>query len=317
MDSNHTCKCDVGYSGTISCIRNKFSAFISINSENQASLSFSEPLMNNLTTNNLVVTMASAIQSFTIVFIDQSTYMININFTSNINSGDTLNVKFITQIISSENSILYATELSIGLFAGSYNDIINTISEFKSYSQIGMTIGLSVALGTSCIHLNPTSFFNFLNSAEIYSCMVLYQVELDPVLIAFLSELKYTSKIPNAYSYFIDPNDGVQMTGQVRNFGDNTNLLLLNSGVHMSILAFFIALLTLICLLKMISGRWLKPKLEKAEQYFRYGVFSRLWIQSCLGILMSSMLGILTTQLANRTQIIDFCFCCIMLVKCI
>ena len=137
------------------------------------------------------------------------------------------------------------------------------------------------------------------------------------MLIAFLSELQFTSKIPNVYSYFIDPNDGVQMTGQVYNFGDNTNLLFLNSGVNMSIFASFIAVLTLICLLKKISGRWLKSKLETAEQYFRYGAFSRLWIQSCLEILMSSMLGILNTQLANKIQIIDCFFCCIMLVKCI
>ena len=118
-----------------------------------------------------------------------------------------------------------------------------------------MTVGLSAALGTSFLNLDPTSFFNFLNSAEIYTYIVLYQVELDPVLIAFLSELQFTSKIPNVYSYFIDPNDGVQMTGQVSNFGDNTNLLFLNSGVNMSIFAFFVVVITLIYLLKRISGK--------------------------------------------------------------
>ena len=318
MDSNHTCKCDSNYSGTESCIENMFAAFISINSNNQPTLLFSEPLLNNLTTNDLVITIAEIVQSFTIIFIDQSTFMININFTSDINSGDILDIQFITKLVSSENSILETHHLGISLFTGSYSDVVSTISKLKSYSQVGITVGLSAALGTSLLNFDPTSFFTFLNSAEIYTYILLYQVELDPVLIAFLNELQFTSKIPNVYSYLIDPNDGVQMTGQVSNFGDTTNLLFLNSGVNMSVLAFFITIILLICWLKRISANNLiKSKLETIQGYFRYGAFSRLWIQSCLEILMSSTLGILTTQLANRTQIIDMVFCCVMLVRAI
>ena len=314
LSSTSECICDKGYSGNSSCVRNYFTGFLSINSDNQPTLSFSEPLMNNLTINDVLVIVQGTNQSCTLSYIDQSTYFINCTYTSNINEGDMLIVKFTSSLESSLFSLLDTRNLTIGLFATSYDNLLNTISEVKSYSQQGMTIGLSAALGTSAVSLDPASFFTFLNFAEIYSYIVLYQIEIDPTLVAFLNELQFTSKIPNIFTYFIDQKQGVQMTGKISDYGNNTNLFLLNSGVNLTILCCFIIVKIGLYILRIIRNKRFNTLRAKIEGYFTYKAFLRLWIQSCLDFSFNSAIGIYYMQYDNRIQYIDFTVCCAILV---
>ena len=63
-----------------------------------------------------------------------------------------------------------------------------------------------------------------------------------------------------------------------------------------------------------VKNAWFKSKLLKMNEQFRYGVFSRFWIQSCLELFMNSLVGILYTEFANTLQIVDFLLCCCVLV---
>ena len=315
FESNHNCYCNKGYSGTSVCIRNTFTAFISINSYNEATISFTEALERNLTTNDILVTIKGTIQTFKIAFIDQATIVICINFTETISNGDELYIKFNSQLISVENSVLDNESLSIQLFPISYNNLSNEENKFKNYAKIGIIIGLSTAFGTSVITFSPLSLFTFLNNAEIYTYMLLYQVQIDTVLIGFLSELQTTSSLPNINSYIFSANSGVQMTGKIKDFGNETNLLLLNSGVSISVLIFLIIASAILYIIKGVNQKWLKEKIAKMRKYLKYGVFSRFWIQTCLDISTNSSFALIYTEFANTTQIIDFCISCFMIVK--
>ena len=314
LNINNGCECDQGYSGIDSCIRNTFAALSTLSANNNVNLIFTEPLKKDLTETNINLQLNTILQVFTISKIDNSTYTITINFTSNINQGDLLVIEFPVPLISNINSLLLTDKLSIHLFATDINNLVSQINQLKTYSQIGLAIGLSAAFGSSAVILDFTPFFNFLNAAEIYSYVVLYQLDLDPILINFLSELRVNSKIPSIYNYFIDPLQGVQIGGNLNGFGYTTNLLLLNSGVNMTILVAALAAVVPLYYLHKFKNKWIKEKSGKLLSYLQYGFFLRLWIQSCLELLLSSFVGIYYTNFANTTQIVDFSVCCCVLV---
>ena len=236
------------------------------------------------------------------------------NFTQNIQNGDALSIKFITRHVSISNSILATDSLTINLFGEAYSDFTNTLSQLRNYSKVGMIVGLSTALCTSVINLDPVSFFNFLNSAEIFTYVLVYQVDINPVLSAFLGETQVNSMIPNPFNYLIDSRDGVQLTGKINTFGNNTNLILLNSGVNLGILALLILSSFVIYCLRKFRKNWHQKTMKRVRVYFKYGVFSRLWLQTCLEVSFNSAIGIIFTNLSNTVQLLDFSFCCIMIV---
>ena len=311
---NNSCSCDKGYTEADTCIRNVFTATIGINSNNQAALHFSEALNNTLEASDITVKLNENAQDYQISEEDSATYSVKVSFNTSISSGDTLNIIFLSPPVSVDNSILITSSLTANLFAQSYNDLVSQISTMRSYSQTGVTVGLSSALGVSALNLNPTIFFNFLNSAEIYSYIVLYDLDLDPSLIAFLNELQVTSQMPNMFSYFINPNNGVQFTGKFSNFGYNNNLVMLNCGNNITLVCIFIALMLSIMLASIVKCMWLNNQLTKVMGYFKYGAFLRLWIQTFLPTILSALLSILFTDLGNKVQLADIIISCIILV---
>ena len=82
-------------------------------------------MLPNLQLNNIL-------QVFTISKIDDSTYTISINFTSNINQGDLLIIEFPAPLISNLNSLLLTDKLSIHLFAADINNLVSQINQLKT-----------------------------------------------------------------------------------------------------------------------------------------------------------------------------------------
>ena len=85
--------------------------------------------------------------------------------------------------------------------------------------------------------MDPISFFNFLNSAQIYLNIILFQLDLNSILVDFILSLNPNSNIPIIFTYFVDPQQGVQINEKLNVYGDVTNLLLINSSVNLTILA--------------------------------------------------------------------------------
>ena len=186
------------------------------------------------------------------------------------------------------------------------------VAAAKTLASNGATVGISVVFGSSLMNLNPTSFFDFMNTAEILYSVYLFNVDLYPALTGFLLNLNPTNSIPNIYTFIVDASQGAQIPAKYNKYGYNNNLLVLNAGTESTtitvILAFFIIVSLLSC------SSWVKKKLTRFLQYFKYGVFLRFWIQTYLNILESSIIGILYTTWTNTTQIINFCLCVLAIV---
>ena len=236
IDANTLCECNLGYSGTDLCIRNQFNAIITLNNNNIATLIFTEALYARLQSKMITININNIAQESNLTYIDDSTYTISINFNSSINQGDILYIYLPSELNSTTNSLIYSNIINVMLFADSLNNIVNDVSALKSYAQIGMKIGLSAALGSSAITMDPISFFNFLNSAQVYLNIILFQLDLNSILVDFILSLNSNSNIPIIFTHFVDPQQGVQINGQLNVYGDVTNLLLINSGVNLTIL---------------------------------------------------------------------------------
>ena len=314
LASNNSCVCNQGYSGTGSCIRNTFIATIGLSSSNQATLYFSEALSKPLEESSITVKVNENSQDFQISEVDPSTYLVEVNFTASVNSGDTLNIALLLPLVSVDNSILTTSSLTASLFAQTYNDLVSQISTMKSYSQTGVTVGVCSALGASAINLNPTIFFNFLNSAEIYSYILMYDLDLDPSLAAFLNELQVNSQVPNAFNYFISPSNGVVFTNNLSNFAFGNSLLMVNCGNNITLFVLFGVVVILLMCFTVIKCTWLNNQLAKAIGYFQYGAFLRLWIQTFLPTTFSAFLSIQYVNLDNNVQVVDMTISCLVLV---
>ena len=313
LDSGSLCVCNLGYStnGT-DCVRNKFQALITINSNNVATIIFTEFLSTNLSTSDIRVSINSAVQDYTLTWIDDETYKISLN-TTNINDGDKLNVAFVRPLTSTLNSVLVTQLLSIDLF-GTNNNIAREVSIANTYAKNIIRAGISATLGTSAASFNPSHFFAFLYVIEIYSYIAMYQVDIDPVLTAFLASLDVNSDIPSLFSFILSPSDGVQLSGKLNDFGYTTNLLLLNSGLNLTVFLIFCVCFVFFYFFPKINNTRIDKIIGWMLKQFMFAGFFRLWVETCLEIMFGSIVGIYYSELANKTQIIDYIICWIMIV---
>ena len=311
------CTCRLGYSEINTCERNFFTVAISINGENNVTLLFSESLNSSLTKSSIITTVDNEKLDFTIDKLSPNKYIITVDFVSDITNSTILQIAFITDIISIDNSLLLNTSITTKLFINNTalqnKHIAAQAATAKSTAQSGTTAGFSVAVIFSLLSFNPTSFFNFINTAEMLSVVLLFNANLYPVLSNFLLGTKAPAIIPNAFSYFIDENQGVTLSQPAINYGNPTNLLLLNDGNQ--IIIFIAFLLILFILLLMTFKPQFKTKLQRPIKYFKYGFFLRFLIQNYLSSLISTLQGIRFSHLDNSIQIIDYCFCIIFLVN--
>lgn len=311
----NVCRCEVGYSGTILCIRNLFAAWITLDSNNDATVIFSEALEKNLTKSDILVMINEEYQTYELLLTDYFTAIIKVDFQKNIAKGDRLVIIFVSELVSFDNSLLSTRNLTIGLYPEAYNDIISKVEQSKYYAQVAVRVGISAVLGTSFLNLNPNSFFQFVNNIEIYAASTMYAIDNNPILLTFLTQLQFFSNVPNLYSCAINENKGVKIAGRLSNSGNNTNLLLLNSGNKLNILIVMLLIPVVVYLLRQLKIQKITFLLEKISEKFKYRAFLRFWIQSFLEILLNASISVLMSQFTNMIQIIDFMISCMLLVK--
>ena len=258
VNSTNNCECIKGFSGIDACSQTYFSSIVTISSANIVSIIFNESLTKDLLIKDITVNINEISQTYTLTKINNFTYDIAITFIADIKQGDLLNIVFVSNILSYQYYLLETQFLSINLFPYSYSNLVAEVALLKNYAQIGMAIGLSAAFGTSVIMVDPTSFFNFLNNAEIYSYIIIYQTDIDVILVDFLNALQVNSYIPCVFNFIIKSEDGIQLNGKLNDFGYSNNLIMLNSGPNLMIFGFLLTLIPIFTCLKMFENKWIK-----------------------------------------------------------
>ena len=316
LDSTGQCQCILGYSGNSECIRNIFTASLSIKEDNLVKIIFSEPLRASVKNSEVRVILYGISLEFIVNEIDLSTITLNITFVSEITANSQVIIQFTGEIVSVYNSILSSSKLTGELFmSDEYVERQSMEAKTKAAAQLGKngaTIGLLAAMGASLLSINPRGIFNYLNNAEIFYTIYLYKVDFYPVFGTFLVNTKPQSLIPNPLTYVIDVDEGIQMSTKYQSYGANTNLFLLNAGE--SLCAFVLFIIIFIIALLLNCTQCLKGMLSNLLYSYKFGFFLRYWLQSFLVNSMSCFLGIKYSKLENNLQIADFSLCILISV---
>ena len=277
LNNQNQCVCNLGYSGTTSCTRNYFNVSLSIDQNNNVFLTFTEGLNTSLSYSTISLYVQSNDLTFTITEIDSKNYKLNISFTNDVAQNSKLQIYFSQNLTSANNSLLLQKTLSITLFAtsniNSDKAIQAQIQSVKAMASQGTTVGLSVVLTSSVLNLNPGSFFNYMNTAEIFYSLCLFNIDLHPVVSAFLLQLRLQGGLPNFLSYAAPQSKGVVLPSNLTNYGYPSSLMIQNFGGYLQGLffSFFLA----ICLFFLNKNTWCQKKLKKITENFKFGVFLR------------------------------------------
>ena len=312
-----TCTCDQGYSGTTSCERNYFTAVVEVFQNNSIKLVFAEPLQTVLSEKSLEVSVGGIDYRYEIKRLDPSDYLVVLSGSVYLGGGARLLIKFLVDVVSTHNSLLSRAPLESTLFVKEENlqqdEIQTEATKMKSSTSTRMIIVMMATLGISLMSFDFACFFNFMNTSEMFYSIYLLDLKIYPVISSMLLGMRIETLAPNVFSHIVDIDYGGKIPEKYMSYGYKSNLFLLNAGVRLTAVAFFISIWLVIAVLCISST--LAEMLRPITRLFKYSVFLRLWVQMMLELLVTASLGISYYDLSINTQISDLIFAASVLVR--
>lgn len=310
------CACNLGYSFIEKCERNLFTAIIMISQENIASLIFNETLVEPLQRSQIDVFIDDKKVKFALSSDDKSKFYINPEIPDDVNKLSRVKITVVIELVSWNNALLKDKTFEASLFISDEflqeMKIEAQAKAAKALAKTGSVAGVSAALGVGFMNFDPTSLFDFLNTAEMYYAVYLMNITLNKVLEDFLIGLRVQDMLPNVYFYTVSEDEGVEMPEKFKKLGFKSNLLLINGGGQLTSLTIIVVLLIFILFFSRFNS--MKSKLEKFRQYFKFKVFLRFWLQTYFELAILSTFGLSFNEFANPTQIADAIICFIVIV---
>jgi hypothetical protein len=303
---NHTCICNKGYYWNGSdCSNTLFSAVYTIDENNVVTLTFTDQLQHDLTEGDIEVTIDGTPQIYEIINFDVEVYQLYITFVSPPMANQVLYITFIKNLISKTGSLLHGKTLEITLFVTQDLAKANKIANAKNEATQGIAIGLSVVFGSSFITFDPTSLFNFLNTAEIFSIIYLFNLPIAKTLSTFLYSIRIQKHLPNALEALLDQSLGKKMPDNYGDYGIKTNLVLVNSGVNLTFLILHGILYAVLKIMKSCPTKINKIS-NKILKNFEFRVFLRFWTQLYQDMLLDCIIEVSHNDFSTWLLIVDF-----------
>lgn len=309
------CSCLENYTSNYNeCVPlpNYFDVTISLNFENKVRLSFSEIIEGLFNESSLTLTLNSQNLDFNVFQLSALSYELDIDYPELIKEGSKLNLNFSTELKSVNNSILFTSYVSVTVYPKESDPLVNLIASAKSYARNGVTSGLSIAIGCSLASFDPTSIFSFLSTAEIYYPISFYSCEFPENMKVFLGSLRVQSMLPNIFAELLWTNSGSEVSDEFKNLGFKRDLILVNTGVNITIGActFFVFIL-----LKILNLLWFcKQYVKVVKKKFEYGIFIRFWVQSFLEFLIGAYLSLSFNTFSSPLEKFDFFIALVVMV---
>ena len=315
-EENNICKCIDGYEeNNLSCVRVYFSAKFWISAENEIFIVFDYSLADDLTSEQVLVLVNQIKTSFSINKEDSKTYKLTLNFKGSYKTNNA-SVYFIEEIVDTKNRLFdnssYTNELNVIEVDRQQIETWDKANESKTFGEKLLAAQSITVISLSVISMDPSSVYDFLNTAEIFYSIYLFHLNLNPILTEFLLGYRVQNYIPNSFEYMINKKNGVVLPKKLKKFGYESNLVLINLGPQLQTLAFFLCLWLFFCIL----SRVLKNKIvSRIKEKFKFNIFLRLWIQTFLESNLACYFSIFYSNLENITQIVDFSFSILILVR--
>lgn len=314
LKENGMCECDLGYALDEICERTTFTSVYSISNKNVIKINFLEPLHSELKTSDLKVFVTTSDVDIELEKIDMSKWMLHLNLKKPASKKSRINIDIVSQLLSTKNSIFINKHYTALLFVTESDDTLAVVEEATTLAKGTLGVAMATVIGTSIVVADPKSLFFFLQMLEMYYYILIYLVKISSSLDAFLKILNPASLLPNIMEYIIPRYYGNPVSSNLYDFGYETNLFMLNSSSNIILIWWFTILFPIAYLVKKIPCIWLKHKMDKITNSYRFGVIARCYVQMFLEFFLNSFIGIFFTAYSNSVQIIDFALCIIVLV---
>ena len=315
LEFEGNCSCNSGYYRIgDACIRGNFSAEFWVSKDMEIHITFSEDLAEDLEKNDLLIQFDGEIVTFEISQVDSSTYVVSPDFSQS--KEILVELTFKNVLVSKINHVLlvepYEKTVKYNNDDHLSTDTAKKAEVSKQAAQSSIAAAGSASVSFAFLAMDPSSIFDFLNTAEIFYSVYLFNLEINPILEEFLLNYRVQGYIPNSFKFILDENQGKKLKKKYRKFGYESNLLLINLGPQLQTLILFVIMMIIINLVSVI--KYCKQKLIKAKQKFVFNIFLRIWIQTFLESMIAIYVSLRYNRMENTTQIIDFCFTCLLIV---
>lgn len=300
------CNCLKGFEYLSSCQRVYFSAKLQVTEKNNIILIFTENLKYSLAKNDLDVKIDDKNCDYELAEYTKSKFSLRIDDT-NISKESKIKIIFIGEILSEAYSLLKTELLQGDLHYSSQvkeaQQLVKETKAAKAAAKTGSTAGASAVAGLGLLTMDPTSFFDFLNTAEMFYSVYFFNLEIHPILSEYLIGMRVQDLIPNFYGYLISPDLGVKMPKKFKKFGYDSNLILLNVGVQFTTLT--VALFIIMMVSPLYCIKKVRPKLGKVTKIFKFGFFLRFWLQTSFETMIACTFGIIYSDFSGGAQKFD------------
>ena len=203
-----------------------FSAESWISDKNIVNLIFLKPLSNNLLIDDLNVMIDGTNIEFEVKKLDSKNYEI---IPDSIKENQKLiQIKILHNLTSTDNSILnnfvFDHEIKVYQTASDLKSIEKKVENSKAMGKTGSISGVSLSAAVSLLNFDISPLFDFLNTAEIFYSVYLFNIDLSPILSEFLLSIRIQKSIPNLLEYIFNYKDNVNKDKKFNKFGYKSHL---------------------------------------------------------------------------------------------
>ena len=298
------CSCKEGYTFKTKCIRNQFTASISIDKDNVVTILFSEILNITLESTDFNVNV-EGISGYEIAFESKSSneYLFKVVSSSGIPENCKISITLKKNFLTSQNNSLYTpsvmtetltpktsqTSESESISKQSRNSP-TTISNIKASTKSLTTAALASSAATS-MFTHPSLFWILFNTLELISYMPIGSVPYPASLISFFTYLNSLSIFPSPSSLFGLAGKEYPAYYEARKYGVNSCLFLVNIDIILTHLILNVIFIALLFILRIFVARQF---IDRLLGKYKYGYFLKLMI---VGTLDFSLFGLIQIRI--------------------
>ena len=209
----------------------------------------------------------------------------------------------------------FAAELKVSEAYVQETKLDNKIESSKQMAAAGTTTGASAAIGLGLLNFDPSSIFDFLNTAEMFYSVYLFNFSLNPILSEFLIGLRIQKSIPNVLNMIEGLPKDHEVPAKLKKFGYKSTFCLINIGIQLTTLCAIFVVWLLVYFLAKISK--FKGILGSVYDHLTYGIFLRFWLQTFLEVLISAGLAFVYLCTDDSIDAVELSFSSFLIVICI
>ena len=306
------CACKYGFvfeSGV--CKRGIFELYLKLESNKVVLFEFSQGLLNDLISNDFLLKINDKTLKKEVAKISKQEYKVTFN-KENHKDDSFICIVFLNEIISSNNFIL-DNKTFIAKLPKSYQNDYAILEETKNYANTGNTITVGVTLSFSLMSFDLSSFFDFLNIAELISAISLFGLNISDSYLELLINLRVQKNLPRALSKAINPPASHSAIKKYHRYGMDSQFILVNTENSL----FFLGIIIILFIFQKILMKILEekfPKLVHIKNYFEYNIFFKFWLQTSFEFMIATTYSFSLFDPDTKYSIYDLSISLVVLV---